>query len=274
MTAPQNPSAPDSPEGGGAFPDASTAGSSRGPTDRTLKLAAAAGLLAGVLAWAAGECTYGAFKPRLVKISVMAMSSMQPTAQTEAAAGLNNATLSFALLGSITGAVLGATGAVVRRRVGRAAIAVPVGLVAGGLAAAAAAVPLLTVYYRQYVPDGNDLIFPLLIHGGIATPVGAAAGLAFGLGLGGGPGRLAGAVLGGCLGAVLASALFEAVGAGLFPDSGTAEPLPTSWAARLLARVLVTLLTALGAARGVLGPEPRSDPVPVSSVPPRPAGGE
>ena len=50
----------------------------------------------------------------------------------------------------------------------------------------------------------------------------------------------------GFIGAVLGAIAFDLVGAGLFSQAETGEPISTTWASRLTARLLVALATAAG----------------------------
>jgi hypothetical protein len=214
-----------------------------------------AGLVAGAVSWGAGELAYGAFQPPLSKVTTGTIVLIMATRPDSNAADAKNATLAFAILGSVLGLFLGVAGGLVRRNLLRGVWAGAVGLVLGGLAGAFASLPLLGLYYRQLVPNPNDLMRPLLTHGGIWCAVGATGGLAFGLGSGNWR-RLLNAISGAILGAALATALYEGIGIAAFPASSTTEPLPPSWDVRLLARVLVSVFAALGAAAGAWEPAP------------------
>ena len=86
----------------------------------------------------------------------------------------------------------------------------------------------------------------MLVHGRIWGGVSLAAGLAFGLGLGGGRSSIARAAAGGLLGALLAALLFEAIGAIAFPMAATTRPLSLTPGSRLLAKLLVSILSSAG----------------------------
>ena len=82
------------------------------------------------------------------------------------------------------------------------------------------------------------------MHGLIWGLLGASAGLAFAVGLG--EPRLCGKVLtAGFVGAVLGTVAFELIGGVAFPMAETGEPISETWATRLMARLLVTVGTAL-----------------------------
>ena len=106
---------------------------------------------------------------------------------------------------------------------------------------------LLPLYYRRFVPDPNDMALPLLIHGGIWCAISAVSGLAFGFGTGSGR-RLLNAASGAFLGAAIATILYEVIGVELFPDSQSIDPMANSSTVRLLARLLVSVMAAAGAA--------------------------
>jgi hypothetical protein len=214
---------------------------------RGLTLALAAGLAAGLVAWVEGEAVFGYFVAPLSPVSVGPMVLMQATTPAVNAADVKNATLAFAILGSSLGLLLGVAGGLVRRDPRRCSLAGVVGWVLGGLVGALASMPFLALFYRQNVADPNDFLLPLLMHAGIWCPIGAVGGLAFGLGSGGGP-RLLNAAIGGFLGAAIATILFEIIGIGVFPDDRSTDPLANTWVLRLLARLLVAVFAALGAA--------------------------
>jgi hypothetical protein len=104
-------------------------------------------------------------------------------------------------------------------------------------------------YYQRFNPQDEDLILPILMHGGIWSAIGAGGGLAFGIGMGGAA-RTFRALLGGLLGAVAATLLYEVVGAVLLPLAKTSQPLAATSGARLLAQLLVAVFVAAFAAAG------------------------
>jgi len=213
----------------------------------------AGGVVAGLVSWVGGELAHGAFKPRLVQVVLMfGQTVMRPSASTSNAADVKNAALAFAILGGVTGLVMGFAGGLACRSPWRGVI---VGLGAqalGALVGALASLALVPLFHRELVPDLNDLLSPIMIHAGIWTGIGAVGGLAFGVGMGCGR-RLLRPIGGACLGAVLAAVVFHVVSGGLFPDSGYTGPVATSSLVRLMAMLLVTVLVAAGAARGAQG---------------------
>jgi hypothetical protein len=94
----------------------------------------------------------------------------------------------------------------------------------------------------------TNLLLAMALHGGIWAAVGAAGGLALGLGWAA-KGRIARATAGGLFGAALATVLFELVGGLAFPLDATTRPIALTGTTRLLARILVTTLAAVCAAR-------------------------
>jgi hypothetical protein len=132
----------------------------------------------------------------------------------------------------------------VRGSVRWASLAAVIGLVLGGAAAVGTAGLTLPIYYEHL--KFNDLTYSLLVHGGTWTATGGAAGLAFGLGMGGW-GRMLRCLLGGAGAALLAAVIYEFVGIVRFPLAMTDRPLAKTWEMRLLARLLVALLAAVGA---------------------------
>jgi len=216
-------------------------------------IALSAGLAAGIGSWLAGELAHGAFKPRLFAIEVMGgLSSRQPSRESQNAADSKNATVVFAILGGVTGLTMGFAGGLAGRS-GSRGLKVGVGaLVIGGLVGALASLALVPLFFRGFVPDRSDLLAPVMIHGSIWVAVGAVGGLAFAIGMRCW-GRLADAIAGACFGALLATIFFHASAAGLFPDSGSTEPVASTSIVRLLAMGLISVLVAIGAAAGAQG---------------------
>lgn len=222
------------------------------PHQQVWAIALTAGLAAGLVSGLAGELVYGVFQPRLVTVSFpMGVSLLMPTAATQNQADFKNAVLVFTMVGGLTGLALGFAGGLVSRSRSRGAIVGLCAMMVGGLVAAGASLALVPLFYRHYVPDTNDLLTPTLIHACIWAAIGAVGGLAFGIGL-----RswrvLPAATAGACLGAIMAAVLFHLLGASLFWESGSTEPLASSSPVRLLAMLLLTVLVAAGAARGAL----------------------
>jgi hypothetical protein len=221
-----------------------------------------AGVVAGVASWVAGELAHGLFRPRLSNVVIMGMTLKRPSPESQQAADLANATLGSAILGAATALALGLAGGLVGRDPWRGAW---VGLGAfpvGALAGAATSQALVPVFFRQNVPDWNDLLTPILVRGGIWSMIGIVGGVAFAAGLR--SWRLAPvAALSAVVSAFAASALFHLLSGFLFPHSNPWDPVGGSAVLRLLATSLMTLLVAVGVTRGTpLGARPPAEPGP------------
>ena len=229
-----------------------------------------AGLLAGVLSWVAGEMALTAFKPELEEAHGMGVVLLLPSRKGEIKADTQNAALAFGLLGAILGLGLGITGGLVSGaiRIRRGAIAGLIGLAVGGALGVGASLAFVPVFNqaRMANPLSLDLTIPMLVHAGIWAAIGAGGGLAFGIGFGGEKRQIARAAIGGLVGGVLGAAAYEMIGATAFPLADTPRPLSLTWGTRLLARLLVTTLVAVGASALVtLEPARRPAPGPPSS---------
>ena len=203
-----------------------------------------AGILAGVLAYLAGEATLQANRSGLGLIR-----KARPTPEDVYKQILVIATcasVTYGALGGTLGMALGLTGGLIRRSRRGAVLGAVVGLaLGGGLGGLATRIITLNYYQKQNV-DANDLILPLLTHGAIWSTVGLAAGLAFGVGLG--PSRWKTAAVGGLAGAVLATLVYEVAGALAFPAARTDLPLSMTMTSRAMAHLLVASFVAAGAA--------------------------
>ncbi len=214
-------------------------------------IALAAGVAAGLVSWLAGESVREAFKPQLFEITIAFTKYIQPTAASLNTADLKNATLVFTVLGAVAGLIMGIAGGVAGRSLSRGLIVGLGGVVTGGLVGALASVGLLPFFYRRTVPDPNDLLTPILIHGGIWMAVGAVGGLAFAIGMRRERRGLQ-AIVGACLGAVLATLTYHGLSEAFFAETASTLPVATATFPRLLAVFLVTVFSACGAARGIL----------------------
>jgi hypothetical protein len=147
------------------------------------------------------------------------------------------------MLGALMGLGLGAAGGLIGRSSRRASLAGVAGLILGGLAGAGMARWLVPIYYDNL--SAGDLTYSLEVNGGIWGAVGAAAGLAFGLGRGG-PGRMLRLAVAGLAAGGLAMALFVFAGSILDPRAMADRPVSLTPASRLTARLLLSLLVAVG----------------------------
>ncbi len=228
---------------------------------RLIALAVSAGLLAGVGSWLIGEAALSAFRPPYEAQQIMGQTILKAKFEDRAAADTKNAGLAFGVLGGMLSLALGIAGGLARRSIASGVKAGIVGLVLGGLLAAATSLALVPVYYRALDKDqealSHDLALPLMIHGGAWAVCGLAGGLVFGIGLGGGRARLLNSALGGLIGAALGAAAYEMIGAVAFPAARTASPISFTPGTRLLARMLVASLTGLVAAASVKRTSPR-----------------
>lgn len=216
---------------------------------RIWAIALAFGLAAGVVAWVVGELTLNVFRPKVFTMVIMMQTYVIPTTPSINESDTKNAILAFAIYGAITGLVMGLAGGVARGSMNRGITVAVGGLALGAVVGGLSALLFLKLYYRAHVPDPNDILTPLTVHGGIWTAIGAVGGLAFGVGIGAGR-RIPQAVEGACIGAFFAAVLFHLLSGFFFPDSGFAQPISRESLNRLLARLLVSVLLAAGAARG------------------------
>src|SRR5258705_4283196 len=141
--------------------------------------ALAAGVLAAGLTGAAGEAAVGYFDP----LAYGTPGTAGVVTGGSERAMIRDATLAYGLQGSILGLLLGLAGVVAGGGARAALLAIPAGLLVGGLGAAAS-LGLFQLWMRHQDPIAGDLTLSLLTHGGAWAAVGAGAGLAFGLGLG------------------------------------------------------------------------------------------
>jgi hypothetical protein len=228
------------------------------PSRRIWVFALAAGVAAGLISWAAGEFAVDAFKPRLYRIVVPPGAvTFAPTSASANAAQFKNSVLTFALLGCVTGLAMGFSGGLAARSPRRGMIAGLAAQAAGLLVGAIISLALVRFFYRGLVQDLNDLWSPVLIHGAIGMAIGAVGGAAFALGMGC-PRRHQAAIGAAVVGGLFAPILFQTLSATFLPGANTMGPIADSRSARLLAMLLITLLIAVGAARGVQGHGTRS----------------
>jgi outer membrane lipoprotein SlyB len=222
------------------------------PAGRLIALALGAGIVASLLAWGIGEKVFGLYKPPFVMRTAMGRTVRQVRFEDQAAADSKNAVLAFAALGGVLGLSLGIAGGIARNSTSGSLVGAIAGCVLGSAITAGASWVCLPFYFKALARDqekmGHDLVVPLLVHAGIWATCGLAAGVAFGIGLRAGWLRMLNAALGGLIGAAMGAAVYELVGAMVFLDAQTTEPVAATWQARLFARVLVAALAAVTAA--------------------------
>jgi hypothetical protein len=211
-----------------------------------------AGIVACLISWLAGELTREVFKPRLVTTVFQGMRMVGPSTESQNAADFKNAVLAVAILGGVSGLVLGFAGGLGGRSPVRGAIVGVGALALGSLVGTFASIALFRLVYGRLVPDPNDLLTPIMAHGGVSAATGAVAGAAFAIGVGRWR-QIARAMGGALLGAVLATVVFHLLGETFFRDSRPGDPVASSSSIRLLSAFLVAVLTALGAAWGTPG---------------------
>jgi hypothetical protein len=206
---------------------------------------AAAGLLAGLIAFGLGELIYGRFAPELVGQSVGGNQVMRPTMETKAASDARNSATAFGMLGGVIGLFLGLAGGLERRSIGSAAKAGCVGLVLGVTVGAVLPLVLVVPYLRMLNRrTADDLLLSLGLHAMLWGPLGAVGGLAFGIGRGR-SGQTLRLIVGGMMGAIVGTIAYDAIGGAITPLAGTADAISTTWPTRLLARLLVAISAAV-----------------------------
>ncbi|HEV3341636.1 MAG TPA: hypothetical protein VG125_14820 [Pirellulales bacterium] len=226
-----------------------------------------AAVVAGVVAWLIGETNLVWVAPKGVAQLVLGHPFTAPTAQTKQIAELATAVRLHGVFGALLGLALGAVGGLARRSRRSALTGALLGVGLGAAAGSSATVAGLPLYYRFRDSFTSDLVPSLLMHCGIWATIGASAAVALAVGAGRGQSRLVRALLGGAMGALLGAVAFEILGAMFFANDQTGEPISTTAATRLLARLLVATFTAIGTS-AAFG-ERRRMPAPGSAGPPR-----
>ncbi len=188
-------------------------------------IALTAGVVAGLISWVGGEIAQNTYQPRRFPTVVPGGAiEMRPTASSTNVAEFKNGILIFAILGGITGLSMGLSGGLVGQSPYRGMVVGLGALVSGMLVGALISLALLRFFYRSYVADPNDLLSPILIHGGIWMAIGAVGGFAFALGMG--RWRRIPAAIDGAVGGFFASILFQTLTASFFPDAESLGPSP------------------------------------------------
>jgi len=212
-------------------------------------------MLAGLAAWLIGEGTLTVFEPPPNMIRAMGLLLNRPSFEARTAAELKNVSLASGIHGACLGLALGIVAGLTRGSLRGGIVAGLSGLVLGFSAAAGASAALLPSYYHQLdrAPEAlsHDLVLPFLIHAGTWAVVGAMGGIAFALGLRE-KGKFAAIVVGGVLGGILGTVVYEVVGSLFFSDARTTEPLASNWAPRLVGKLAVCVLAALGATQAAV----------------------
>jgi hypothetical protein len=213
----------------------------------------ACGTAAGLMSWLGGELAHGAFRPQLFVVQNMGITSHVPSRESQRAADLKNSTLVFAILGGLTGLATGLAGGLAVHSPTRGLKVGLLALATGAIAGALTSLGLVPLFYRELIPDTNDLLTPILIHGGIWTAIGAVGGIAFAIGTVKSKKQLADAIAGACFGAVLATIFYHVLAAAVFPEAKSTEVVANTAIVRLLAMSLVPIMIAVGAGFGAQG---------------------
>ncbi len=206
------------------------------------------GLLAGLVSFGIGEAIYEIIPTETVPVNVHGSQMMVVGRATSTVATARNGALTFGVLGLCLGGCLGLVGGLVRRSTFGAVTGGIVGSVLGLALGAGVSLVLLPRFvsmrldYFEY-----DLLISLIMHGLIWGLLGAASGWAYAIGLG--ELRRSGrAMTAGLVGAVLGAVSYELIGALFFNGAETDEPISETWPTRMMARILVTVGTALAIA--------------------------
>ena len=202
------------------------------------------GLLAGLLAFGVGEAVHDLIPAAMVTQHALQLVRVTPTVATENVAATRNGALAFGVLGLFLGGCLGLAGGLARRS-WFAMTAGGLGSVLGfavGVGASLALLPSCLASRIRY-PD-NDLMISFLMHGAIWGLLGAVAGLAFTVGLGQRRFWIR-ALTAGFAGALVGAVAFDLIGVFAFPGARTDDPVSRTWLTRLMARLLVTVATAV-----------------------------
>ncbi len=214
---------------------------------RLVLAAALLGALAGLITWGVGETTLLDEPAKHEKFIAAGHHLDEATPTTKLVAARITSARVHAVFGGLVGFFLGMFGGVARRSIGAGLVAGLAGGASGAGIGACAAYFTLPIYEHHLQLEGGDLLGSLIMHGCLWTGIGLAGGLALGLGLGGGL-RTVKTAIAGAVGAVCGVFLFEFLGAILFPFDETGLPSSATAKTRLLARLLVAVLAAVGAA--------------------------
>jgi hypothetical protein len=202
--------------------------------------------LAGIIAWGVGESKLLDARARQERFVVMGREIAWSTPATQEAAARVTSSRLHAVFGGLLGLFLGWVGGWARSSTGAAVTAGLVGAGAGALVGGGTPILVLPIYAQYRQIHGGDLAASLVMHGSLWVGIGVAAGLALGLGVGGSL-RALKAAAGGFLGALCGALIFDFLGALVFPLEETGLPTSSTARTRLLARILVAVMTALGA---------------------------
>jgi hypothetical protein len=233
---------------------------------RVRTLIAVSGIVAGLAAFGIGEATSELIPPDTVKFDFFGAARAQVTRDTQRVV-TRTAALSFGVLGVCLGGCLGIAGGLARRSAPASVAGGLFGAVLSAILGAGGALGLVpfSMEMRSQHPN-NDLVIGILVHCTIWGPLGAAAGLAFAIGLGQ-PGLIGRTIVAGFAGAVAGSVAFDLIGGFAFPLAKTDSAISLTWTSRLLARLMVSALTAAVVALLLPAPRPATRALPEPSIP-------
>jgi hypothetical protein len=217
---------------------------------RLLALTITAAIAAGLLAWLVGETKPMWAVPASRPQMTMGTLGMIPTTATIQAAEVATAARLHGVFGAFLGLAMGVAGGLASRSPRRAMHAGLLGMAcaaAVGIAAPYAVIPLFN-RFRDSFPE--ELVGSILMHGLIWTSLGVTAAFALALGQGGGTGRLGRVLWGGLLGALVGTVIFDVSGAVFGANDHTGEPVSTTSASRLAARLVISVSVAIAASLG------------------------
>jgi len=212
--------------------------------------------LAGIIAWWVGESKILDAPARQERFVAAGRPITWSTPATKEAAARVTSSGLHAVFGGLLGLFLGWVAGWARSSTGAALTAGLVGASVGALVGGGTPYLVLPIYAQYRQIHGGDLAASLVLHVSLWAGIGAAAGLALGLGVGGSF-RALKAAGGGFLGALCGALIFDFLGALAFPLEETGLPTSSTARTRLLARILVGVMTALGATIAA-GPIPSS----------------
>jgi hypothetical protein len=228
--------------------------------------ALAVGVAVGLVGWLAEELSYATFiPPEDLTGDRLGLAIAARRVATE----LRKTRLALGLLGGALGVGMGGVGGLARhsRSAGLRAAALG-GLLGGGIGVGLCWVAPPSRF--RYLGDSSNLLPLVLLHAAVGAALGAVGGLAFDLGRGRGRPVLP-PLIGGIVGAAGGMIVYQVLGAVALPLARTEMLVPTTWPARLLARLCLAVPAALGVA--ALS-EPRPAPSLPSDLKPPDAEGE
>ncbi len=205
-----------------------------------------AALAAALAVWLVGETRLVQVAPKKVPMVTTGIHHEGTTGETMRAAVRATAARLYGLLGAVVGCALGAVGGLAGGRPRAAVRAAILGALLGTFAGAGVAYVAVPIFERNRDRFELDLITSMLMHGAIWASIGVTAGLAFGIGLEVRPARLVSCLIGGSLGALFGATVYDLVGAIIFANDRTGEPVALSSPSRLFGLVIIAFFIALG----------------------------